>query len=94
MVTINQNFQSALEALKDPEIAKDWDEFVKFVKDFRTHMFFGAVVTTGVGLFITIYSITQLQNTKYMLPLTIAGIIAIILGTGMAVDMGSHLYYG
>ena len=91
---INKDFINSLSALKDPEIADSWDDFVKFDKDFRTHMFFGGVAVTGVGLFTAIYAMANLKDNKHLLPIGIAGIVVTLLGTGMTVDMASHLYYG
>jgi len=78
----------------DPEIASSWEDFVKYMKDFRTHIFWGGVVVSGVGLFTSLYSLGKLQNSKYQFPLVLSGIITTILGTGIAVDMSAHLYYG
>lgn len=91
--TLTKEFTQTLSELQSPEIAQSWDDFVKFVKDFRTHMFFGAIAVTGIGLFTSIYAMARLDN-KNLFPIGIAGIIATLLGTGMTVDMASHLYYG
>lgn len=94
MVTVSSQLQQTLDSLKDPEIAKDWEEFTTFVKSFRTHMFFGSIAVTGIGLFTTVYSMLYFNSNKHLLPVGIAGIITTLLGTGMTVDMVAHLYYG
>lgn len=94
MVTVSSQLQQTIDSLKDPEIAQDWEEFVKFVKSFRTHMLFGSIAVTGIGLFTTIYSMVSFNSSKHLLPLGIVGIITTLLGTGMTVDMVAHLYYG
>lgn len=91
---INQDFMNSFNALKDPEIAQSWEDFMKFVKDFRTHMFFGAIAVTGIGLFTTVYSLINSNKSKVMVGLGIAGLATTLIGTGMTVDMASHLYYG
>ena len=94
MVTINTDFQKALDALKDPEIAKDWADFAKFVKSFRAHIFLGGIATTGIGLFTTVYAMTKMGNSGHAIPVGIAGLVTTILGVGITVDTGAHLYYG
>ncbi len=93
MVGVSKDFVNKINSLKDPEVADSWEEFVHFVKNFRSHMFLGSIAVTGVGIFTLVYGITQTEG-KTQLPITIAGLITTILGTGMTVDMASHLYYG
>lgn len=93
-VSPSADFRQALDSLKDPEIAKSWEEFTKFVKDFRTHMFFGAIAVTGAGIFTSAYALAKLGNSKHQFAVGIAGLLTTLLGTGMTVDMASHLYYG
>jgi hypothetical protein len=93
MVTVS-NLPETISSLIDPEIAKDWQEFMSFVKNFRAHVFLGGVVITGIGIFTSIYSILNLEKNKILVPVAIAGVATTILGTGIVVDMASHLYYG
>lgn len=92
-VKLQDEFQNWLKNATNPEIASSWEDFVKYVKDFRTHMFWGGVAATGVGLFTTLYALGKLEGQSQF-ALGTAGVIATLLGTGMTVDMVAHLYMG
>jgi len=92
MVALTNDFQKALSSLKDPEIADDWNEFMKFVKSYRAHVFLGGIAVTGVGLFTSVYALAKMKD--HQLPIGIVGLITTLLGVGIAVDTGEHLYYG
>lgn len=75
------------------EIAEDWEEFVKTIKNFRNHIWWGGVAVTGAGLFTLVYSVFKIPEDDKFIPVAIAGGVTTLLGVGIVVDQTAHLSY-
>lgn len=75
------------------EIAKDWNEFVETIKNFRNHIWWAGIAVGGAGLFTMIYSIYKIPDNRDYIPLAITGGIITVLGAGIVVDQTAHLSY-